>query len=87
MKSNIIALSRPENTTSTYRWIDHFAKKIFLKKFSKLTRGSIHVVEGDTEYVFGQVEDDFPVEATVKVYDASIYSDIIFGGTVGSGEA
>ena len=87
MKSNIIALSRPENTTSTYRWIDHFAKKIFLKKFSNLARGRINVVEGDTEYVFGQVEDDFPLEATVKVYDASFYSDIIFGGTVGSGEA
>ena len=87
MKSNTIALPRQENTTSPYRWIDRFAKKIFLSKFSKLTHGCIQVREGDTEYVFGTSQDDFPVHASVIVHDASFYSDIIFGGTVGSGEA
>ena len=87
MKSNTIALTRPDNTTTSYRWIDHFAKKIFMSKFSNLSHGRIHIIEGDKEYVFGAGEDDFPLNATVFVNDASFYSDIIFGGTVGSGEA
>ena len=87
MKSNTIALTSPDNTTTSYRWIDNFAKKIFLSKFSKLSHGRINIIEGDKEYVFGSDEDDFPLHATVIVHDASFYSDIIFGGTVGSGEA
>jgi len=71
----------------SYRWIDHFAKKIFLSKFSKLTHGRIHLIEGDREYIFGTSQDSFPLHASVIVHDASFYSDIIFGGTVGSGEA
>ena len=87
MKSNTIALSRPDNTTTTYRWIDIFSKKIFMSKFSRLSHDRIHIIEGEKEYVFGAGEDDSPLHATVIVHDASFYSDIIFGGTVGSGEA
>ena len=87
MKSNIIALTRQENTTPSYRWIDHFAKKIFLSKFSKLTHGRIHLTEGNRDYTFGISQEDFPLHASVIVHDASFYSDIIFGGTVGSGES
>jgi cyclopropane-fatty-acyl-phospholipid synthase len=43
--------------------------------------------EGHNEYVFGQNDTDFTAHATVIVHEASFYSDIIFGGTVGSGEA
>ena len=45
------------------------------------------MTEGYDEYVFGQYDTDFPAQATVIVHEASFYSDIIFGGTVGSGEA
>ncbi len=41
MKSNTIALTRPENPGSAYRWIDQFAKKIFLSKFSEIRHGRI----------------------------------------------
>lgn len=87
MKSNTIALTRPENPTSTYRWIDQFAKKIFLTKFSELTHGRITVIEGHTEYSFGTDDETFPLHATIVVHEASFYSDVIFGGTIGSGEA
>ena len=87
MKSNTIALSRPQTPTSSYRWIDQLAKKIFLSKFSQLTHGMITVREGHTEYVFGNQDSDLAAHAIVLVHEASFYSDIIFGGTVGSGEA
>ena len=87
MKSNTIALTSPQDSTSTYRWIDQFAKKIFLTKFSEIKHGTITLKEGHNEHVFGEQDSDFNVHATVIVHEASFYSDIIFGGTVGSGEA
>ena len=87
MKSNTIALTRPQDSTSTYRWIDQFAKNIFMSKFSEITHGRITLKEGHTEHVFGQYDTDFTAHATVIVHESSFYSDIIFGGTVGSGEA
>ncbi len=87
MKSNTIALNRSQDSTSTYRWIDQFAKKILLSKFSEITHGRITLKEGHTEYSFGEYDTDFTAHATVIVHEASFYSDIIFGGTVGSGEA
>jgi len=87
MKSNTIALTRSQDSTPAYRWIDQFAKKILLSKFSEIRHGRITLKEGHNEYVFGQNDTDFIAHATVIVHEASFYSDIIFGGTVGSGEA
>jgi cyclopropane-fatty-acyl-phospholipid synthase len=87
MKSNTIALARQENPASSYRWVDQFAKKIFLSKFSELTEGTITVREGHSEHTFGRNDRNFPLHATIIVHEASFYSDVIFGGTVGSGEA
>ena len=71
MKSNTIALTRSQDSTSTYRWIDRFAKKILLSKFSEITHGRITLKEGHDEYVFGQLDTDFPAQATVIVREAS----------------
>jgi len=87
MKSNTIALTRQANPASSYRWVDQFAKKIFLSKFSELTEGTITVREGHSEHTFGRNDNQFPLHATIIVHEASFYSDVIFGGTVGSGEA
>ncbi|MCW8851932.1 MAG: hypothetical protein OQK44_04645, partial [Gammaproteobacteria bacterium] len=78
MKSNTIALTRSQDSTSTYRWIDQFAKRILLSKFSEITHGRITLKEGHNEYVFGQNDSDFTAHATVIVHEASFYSDIIF---------
>lgn len=87
MKSNTVVLTRPEISTSAYRWIDRFAKKIFLSKFSEIIHGKITLKEGLKEYTFGTDDPDYPLHATIIVHEASFYSDIVFAGTVGSGEA
>lgn len=87
MKSNAIAFTRTEKPTFSYRWIDKFAKKIFLSKFSEIKHGNITLKEGNNEYNFGEDDPDFPLHVSITVYEPSFYSDVIFGGTVGSGEA
>ena len=87
MKSNTIALTRPFRQKSSYRWIDQIAKKIFLMKFRLIIHGKITLKEGHHEYTFGKDNADLPLQATVIVHDPGFYSDVVFGGTVGSGEA
>lgn len=87
MKSNTIALARQNNSESKYRWIDQVAKKIFLTKFNEIQHGMVTVREGHTEHVFGNHDARYPLHATIIVHEASFYSDVIFGGTLGSGEA
>jgi len=87
MKSNTIALSRLESTRSSKRWIDQIAKKIFMSKLSDIRHGTITMKDEHDEYIFGKDDSDFPVNASITVHEQSFYSDIIFGGTVGSGEA
>ena len=87
MKSNTIALGNPESSNTSGRWIDQLAKKIFMSKFSELRYGKITLKDGHREYSFGNDEQMFPVNAFITVHEQSFYSDIIFGGTVGSGEA
>jgi cyclopropane-fatty-acyl-phospholipid synthase len=87
MKSNTIALTRSDNPRTAYRWIDRFAKQIFLSKFSEIRHGTITLIEDRSEHKFGNHDPDFPFHATIIVHEPSFYSDVIFGGTVGSGEA
>ncbi len=87
MKSNTVALTRAKIPTSPYRWIDRIAKNIFQSKFDEITHGRITVKEGHSEHTFGKDDIDFPLHATIIVHEASFYSDVIFGGSVGAGEA
>lgn len=88
MKSNTIALSSPGSSTSSKRWIDQFARKMLLSKLSEIKHGSIIVKDGSEELQFGDVNDEaFPVHAVITIHEQSFYSDLVFGGTVGSGEA
>lgn len=87
MKSNTIALASQTQQAPQSRWIDQFAKKIFLSKFQEISFGRITLKEGHTEYTFGKDNAEDALHATIIVHEASFYSDVIFGGTVGSGEA
>ncbi len=87
MKSNTAVLTTSNNLKTSYRWIDEFAKKIFLSKFEKISFGKLTLKEGKCEYVFGNEDSELPLNVTLTVHEPSFYCDVIFGGTVGAGEA
>jgi len=63
------------------------AKRLFLSILRRLKTGRIHLVEDDRQWTFGQRTEDVPLEASVRVLDSAFYSRIVFGGSVGAGEA
>ena len=69
------------------RWVDRLARRLVLGRLDGLGKGRITLLEEGYELSFGDVCSEFPVAAVVRVNSPAFYSDIAFGGSVGSGEA
>jgi cyclopropane-fatty-acyl-phospholipid synthase len=80
LPSNLIA---EQNTGLLTR----FARKLVHNQLSKITKGEIVVRDNHSEYYFGKASEDFPVRVYIDVMHPSIYLDVAFGGSPGSGEA
>lgn len=62
-----------------------FSKKIVFSLLKKLTDGHIRLIENGTEEFFGPSEAD--IKATITIHDPKAYSRILWGGSIGAGEA
>jgi cyclopropane-fatty-acyl-phospholipid synthase len=76
-------LSMEDNSTLLTR----IARKLVHNQFARISSGEIIVRENNTEYYFGKPTDDFPQPVVIDVHHPSLYTDVAFGGTPGSGEA
>lgn len=68
-------------------WLDRLARRIVLARLELIQKGQITITENGHEMTFGNAVDDFPVSVAIDVKTPAFYSDIAFGGSVGSGEA
>jgi cyclopropane-fatty-acyl-phospholipid synthase len=67
--------------------LSRFARKLVHRQLGKIKTGEIVLRENHHEYYFGQVTDDFPLRVYIDVNHPSLYTDVAFGGSPGSGEA
>ena len=61
------------------------SKKVVFSLLKKLTDGHIRLIENGQEVSFGN--SDANIKATVTVHDQKAYSRILWGGSIGAGEA
>ena len=91
MKSNTYTLENTDADISSSeaapRWIDRLAKRLLLQKLAEIKHGRLTLIDGTQREVFGQTSPQCDLDITLRVHDAQAYSDVAFGGTVGSGEA
>lgn len=91
MKSDTYTLDNVEaevdSSNASSRWIDRLAKRLLLQKLAEIQHGRLTLIDGAQKEVFGQLSPQCDLDITLRVYDAQAYSDVAFGGTVGSGEA
>ncbi len=80
LPSNLISEDNPGLIT-------RLARKLVHNQLSKIKTGEIVVRENHNEYYFGRVTDNFPVRVYIDVMHPSLYTDVAFGGSPGSGEA
>ncbi|HMW49671.1 MAG TPA: cyclopropane-fatty-acyl-phospholipid synthase family protein [Cellvibrionaceae bacterium] len=68
-------------------WVDRLARNGVMRLFASLTRGTLILREGADVFEFGEPAAQASVVAEVDILHPSFYRFILFGGTVGSGEA
>jgi cyclopropane-fatty-acyl-phospholipid synthase len=87
MKDSTIAISDTNSGNTRTGLVDGFARNLVHKQLEAIREGLIIIRENDAEYYFGSATDAFPVTVKIEVLDKSVWSDIAFGGSAGSGEA
>ncbi len=86
MKPTIIpadVADRPEKTSTLTR----LAKSLLLGRLRRIRHGRLRVVDSGFSETFGAITDAAPFEVTIRVRNPRFYSDVVFAGTLGSGEA
>ncbi len=87
MNRSIIPLPANQIADDTSGLLTRLARKLVYQQLSKIQKGEIVFRENHTETYFGKVTEDFPVRVYIDVIHPSIYTDVAFGGSSGSGEA
>jgi cyclopropane-fatty-acyl-phospholipid synthase len=84
-----VSIASPESLASSAkpRRLDRLARRLFRSRLERLVRGRIVIHDGVAKSVYGTPSEDCPLEAVVHVHDPRFYSDLVFGGSIGSGEA
>jgi cyclopropane-fatty-acyl-phospholipid synthase len=89
MSTRLVSLDTHDlgNETVKRTALDKLARRIVLSRLEKLQDGQIVVSESGEHLRFGELTDDFPLTAQLRVLSPKFYSEIAFGGSIGAGEA
>ena len=72
------------------RRLDSLAKHILMKRLAHLQHGSIKIIEEDQSITLGsatQETDLANIHVTLNVKSTQFYGEVVFGGSIGAGEA
>lgn len=87
MKPSIIPPAIEVTEAEKPNWVDAWAARLVKAQLAQLRQGEIVIREGGREEYFGNMSDDFPLRVHIDVRHPSVWSDVAFGGSAGSGEA
>lgn len=66
---------------------DSLCRRMVLKRLSCLEDGVVHLMDPREKFTFGSYTEQFPVSASVRVYQPRFYSRIALGGSIGAAES
>ena len=87
MKDSILPPDTPSMQCSLLGRMDGLSKRLLLSLLAKIRRGRLSIREGETLLSFGRRSADVDLEAVITVHHPRFYSRVVFGGSVGAGEA
>jgi cyclopropane-fatty-acyl-phospholipid synthase len=67
--------------------LDRLARALLLSQLKKIRYGRLRLLDGGVTQSFGHVSAEGPFDVTIRVRSPRFYSDAVFGGTTGAGEA
>jgi len=83
---NTLPRIAPGNTPKPH-FLDGVARRALYSRLRQITRGVLVLRDGNEVYDFGKISSDCKLHVTIEVRDPRFYSDIVFGGSIGAGEA
>jgi len=87
MKTNIIPTALSAARAEPVSLLTRLARASLLGQLAKIRHGRLRLIDGDFDRSFGRLTEQGPFEVTLRVRSPRFYSDVVFAGTVGSGEA
>ena len=87
MKPSIIPADADDNSTQRESALTRLAKPLLLGQLRKIRDGRLRLIDSDSVETFGAVTAAAPFEVTIRVRSPRFYPEVVFGGTLGSGEA
>jgi cyclopropane-fatty-acyl-phospholipid synthase len=87
MKPNIIPADQAQPCAETMSPLTRLARQLLLGQLRKIRHGRLRLVDMGQDTSFGTVTDAAPFDVTLRVRSPRFYSDAVFAGTVGAGEA
>jgi cyclopropane-fatty-acyl-phospholipid synthase len=86
MKS-ISLIDRKVADVNKTHWLDSFARNRVLALLDDIQIGHLSITENDTTYNFGQTLEGSELVAHINVNQPAFYRQLLFGGSIGAGEA
>jgi len=87
VKPNIIPADVSEQAGETLSPLTRLARSLLLSQLRKVRYGRLRLVDCGQDETFGSVSEATPLDVTIRVRSPRFYSDVVFAGTVGAGEA
>jgi cyclopropane-fatty-acyl-phospholipid synthase len=67
--------------------LDRLARRIVRARLESIRKGQVVIIENGNQETFGELTVEVPLKTQLTIKDPRFYSEIAFGGTIGSGEA
>lgn len=87
MKRSVAQQQIPAVWSRNGRWADRAARRLLRQRLGRLRIGSLILADGDRRLTYGDPAAPPDLQVTVTVSDPRFYRSIVFGGSVGAGEA
>ena len=87
MKESILPAERPLAQLSALSKVDEWARRVLISLLKKLNFGEIVLTDGEEQHVFGRRSEACDLHASLTVLHPRFYSQVLFGGSIGAGEA
>jgi cyclopropane-fatty-acyl-phospholipid synthase len=89
VNTRLVSIDSPEYPERTRKAsaLDKLARRLVLARLQRIQTGQIVISENGMHTTHGELTEEFPLTAQLRVRDPRFYSDIAFGGSIGAGEA
>jgi cyclopropane-fatty-acyl-phospholipid synthase len=87
MTESILPADRPLAQSYMLAKLDHWAKRTLLSLLRRVQLGELVLKVGEEQHVFGRRSVECDLRASISVLHPRFYTQVLFGGTIGAGEA